>query len=477
MTNKLLKVLATTAVLATVATSVSAFTFTGEKQEMPLSTTAIPNWEVAVIERGDTLSRYCDAWVAAVPIPGIASIDCQASIAGINGIRNYNLIQAGARILLPTADNEVATVVARIEERGQVQSLAGNPLALAEGMLTLRDRISQLESAGLPTADIEAAVNAALDGRGFVSNAQLEAVREEIKTATADTMTRTEVEKAIADGLASFNVPEGVVSSVTAAVDAEVVNAINARLDALEGRVDVVEVTQGEQAAQLAGHDTRLNELTAAVGESVTRAEVDTVVQTAVDEVASGLEARVSDLEARPVAEAATPSAVWYWLTALSVILLLVPVGLWLMRRKLATLLTYLVAKVTSKDNSELKKNIEDVKKTVVGVVKEQKEIEERLTSVEETLPQVKADDLEAEIAVALKILEEKGVANISVLVDEVECPVGLEKADKGRVRIIGIDRQREPVKVENLKKVIVKAAQSGRLTGSSIPFVRHAAE
>jgi hypothetical protein len=223
----------------TVVSTSAAFELTGETKQVGPEVSSVPFWDRVVVQQGDTLARACTAFLQGKELPFTVD-QCVGGITTINPklAGNPELIRVGETVWVMSERNTRDDILVQFEERQQLAVLAPNPLVLTAMVGTVSDRLNEVEAA----------------------TATAQATAEDAATAAqaaADTaMSAQDVARIAAQGVAANTAR---------------LRGIDARSDAVEGRLSAVEAGLTNKAdqkfvlaelnnkADATGVDTRFN--------------------------------------------------------------------------------------------------------------------------------------------------------------------------------------------------------------------------
>lgn len=198
-----------------VATTAGAFDFS----DAPVRTitpeqSGVPLWQEGVVEAGDTLSRFCQDFVAHYALP-VSVADCVGTVGSINGFttdQQFNQLTPGQKLWLPSFENTLEGIegqTARRQGIAVVRSLGDIATVRdALGIEALEDRVAALEANTLSRSDVEALVQTALAGLpAGVTHDELAALgtnlAQKIEMLEASAVTEDRVWQILSDELAA----------------------------------------------------------------------------------------------------------------------------------------------------------------------------------------------------------------------------------------------------------------------------------
>jgi hypothetical protein len=204
-----------TLALAGYTTAAGAFAF----NDAPVQTIApeqsgVPLWQEAVVETGDTLSRYCQDFVAHFALP-VSVADCVGTVGSINGFstdQQFNVLTVGQRIWLPSFENTLEGIEAQTAQRQGIATVRsfGDIATVRDalGIEALEARLATLEANSLSEEEVNALVQTALAGLPEgVTLGQLTALEQtlttKIEALAASAVSEDKVRQMLSDELAA----------------------------------------------------------------------------------------------------------------------------------------------------------------------------------------------------------------------------------------------------------------------------------
>lgn len=270
-------------VLALVLSAAHAHAFVpvGDPREIiPTEKSVIPYWETVIVEKGDTIAAGCEPFL--VNVTSVTALGCWRLVAGVNKLTSFT-INVGDRLLLPSAANTEAEVAARLAEyaakaeadakdNAELQALADNPLGMASeirralvGYDQIAKKLAVLETETLDIAQTEEIVTKVLSFVDVVDKTALTASVEQALTAA----------RARGD-LTAFQVSDIITAQLALAGLSETALQ-RAIVDAQAVRLDTLEATQKALATTVSAHSGAIEKLV----------ETDGVLASRLDEVAA----------------------------------------------------------------------------------------------------------------------------------------------------------------------------------------------
>lgn len=115
-----------------------------EEFTVPAAVSAVPRW-VTIPYEGTLLWDGCELFLAEHPdaLSGVTIPGCVGTIAEISGLRNPDRVPAGAMVMVPSPTNTSAEIATQRSQRTDIQSLAANPLGMAEALLMFNRDIDE----------------------------------------------------------------------------------------------------------------------------------------------------------------------------------------------------------------------------------------------------------------------------------------------------------------------------------------------
>lgn len=409
------------------ASTAMAFTLVGDPREIGADVSIIPYWDTMVIEKGDTISKGCEPFLANVA--SVTPLSCWRLVAAVNNLESFTIAEGG-RLLLPSSANTEAEVKARLDAftvnaetsaYGEMspEVLARDPLGMASeirralvGLDLIAKEIAVLETEIMATAEIEEMVTTVVSNVEVTDKVALTANVETAITAAQakGSLTAYQVSAIITTQLALAGLSE--TAQQRAIVDAQTV------------RLNTLEATQKAQAETLSAHSTALEGLAAA--DVVFTDRVETLEQQ-------------GSLQSWPVVMA----------IAISLLTLL---GVSLFARRTRRVVTDLNIAVNH--------------------------YQDRVLVVETGMTSRKAISLPSDLETSLANLAPSSVYHAEVSVGEETYvvtfePVSSAKEGQPMVTMQGVKDQTQSVHIDRVRSVLLKAGGAGRLLSPKPPAVQ----
>lgn len=230
----------------TLPSPLRAFTFDSTlTKTVGVDISLVPEWALATVHKGDTLSGYCSGFLAQMNLEYVISQpECWYTIGEINGFTSHSQLHwldVGQKIWLPALSSQPGDLALRLNTRLQMVDGRVNPLGEASKMrlfLVGPDDISRLlaeREKQMLTADEAAQIaRQVIEQNSFITRTKVEAMigdlRSEIVKLNANSITSDAVSRMIADAFVRANLPN------KAAIDAmlSTQTIVDTRLDAVE---------------------------------------------------------------------------------------------------------------------------------------------------------------------------------------------------------------------------------------------------